>query len=109
MELTRTDGYRQLLEQISDAYTQGRVRAVQAVNTHMTQTYWKVGWQIVEFEQGGKAKAAYGKALISNLTNDLTPCATARDLAAATSSICPNVRNCPCARRAKKIPPQIHS
>jgi predicted nuclease of restriction endonuclease-like (RecB) superfamily len=60
-----------LLAQISDTYTQGRTRAVQAVNTHMTETYWQVGRHIVEFEQGGKNKAEYGKALISNLSRDL--------------------------------------
>jgi predicted nuclease of restriction endonuclease-like (RecB) superfamily len=47
------------------------MQAVQAVNTKMTQTYWQVGRQIVEFEQGGKSKAEYGKALISNLASDL--------------------------------------
>ncbi len=71
MELTRTDGYRQLLEQISDTYTQGRIQAVQTINTQITQTYWQVGRQIVEFEQGGKSKAEYGKALIDNLARDL--------------------------------------
>ena len=30
--LTQTGGYRQLLEHISETYTAGRVRAVQAVN-----------------------------------------------------------------------------
>jgi predicted nuclease of restriction endonuclease-like (RecB) superfamily len=64
--------YLDLLRQISDTYTQGRIQAVQAVNTHITQTYWQVGRQIVEFEQGGKAKAQYGKALISNLASDLS-------------------------------------
>nr|WP_315486910.1 DUF1016 N-terminal domain-containing protein [uncultured Undibacterium sp.] len=57
--------YLDLLKQISDTYTQGRIQAVQAVNTHITQTYWQVGRQIVEFEQGGKA-------LISNLASDLS-------------------------------------
>jgi hypothetical protein len=32
--------YLDLLRQISDTYTQGRMQAVQAVNTHITQTYW---------------------------------------------------------------------
>lgn len=71
MELTTTDDYRQLLEQISDTYTQGRIQAVQTINTQITQTYWQVGRQIVEFEQGGKSKAEYGKALIDNLARDL--------------------------------------
>ena len=72
MELTTGKGYRDLLQQISDTYTQGRNQAVQAVNTHITQTYWQVGRQIVEFEQGGKARAEYGKALISKLASDLS-------------------------------------
>ncbi len=61
MELSTDKGYPDLLQQISDTYTQGRIQAVQAVNTHITQTYWQVGRQIVEFEQGGKARAEYGK------------------------------------------------
>ena len=71
MKLTTEKAYLDLVEQISDAYTQGQVRAVQAVNSHVAQTYWQVGRQIVEFEQGGKSKAEYGKALISNLARDL--------------------------------------
>ena len=71
MELTQTDGYQQLLEQISDAYTQGRVRAVQAVNAHLIEAYWQVGRHIVEYEQAGSLRAEYGKALISTLAADL--------------------------------------
>ena len=71
MELTQTSGYRQLLEQISDAYTQGRVRAVQAVNTQLVDTYWQVGRHIVEFEQAGSLRAEYGKALLNQLAADL--------------------------------------
>jgi predicted nuclease of restriction endonuclease-like (RecB) superfamily len=70
-ELTSHDGYRELLEQISQTYTQGRVRAVQAVNAQITETYWQVGRHIVEFEQGGKTRADYGKALIASLAQDL--------------------------------------
>lgn len=71
MELSATDGCRQLLDQISETYAQGRVQAVQAVNSQIAQTYWQVGRRIVEFEQGGKSKAEYGKALIDNLARDL--------------------------------------
>ncbi len=70
-ELSSQDGYRELLEQISQTYTQGRVRAVQAVNAQITETYWQVGRHIVEFEQGGKTRADYGKALIASLAQDL--------------------------------------
>lgn len=71
MEVTRTDGYRQLLEQISDVYTQGQVRAVWAVNVQLIETYWQVGRHIVEFEQAGSLRAEYGKALINTLAADL--------------------------------------
>ena len=71
MELTPTDGYRQLLEQISGAYTQGRVRAVQAVNAQLIEAYWQVGRHIVDYEQAGQLRAEYGKALISTLAADL--------------------------------------
>jgi len=70
-ELSSQDGYRELLEQISQTYTQGRVRVVQAVNAQITETYWQVGRHIVEFEQGGKTRADYGKALIASLAQDL--------------------------------------
>jgi predicted nuclease of restriction endonuclease-like (RecB) superfamily len=72
VDLTRSDGYQQLLDQISDAYTQGRVRAVQAVNAQLIDTYWQVGCHIVEFEQGGSLRAEYGKALINTLAADLS-------------------------------------
>jgi hypothetical protein len=71
MELSADDGYLQLLEQISDTYTRGRVRAVQAVNTQLIDTYWQLGRHIVEFEQAGHVRAEYGAALIRNLAADL--------------------------------------
>src|SRR5262249_36716972 len=37
-----------------------------------TATYWEVGRRIVEFEQGGEARAAYGQALLPQLAQDLT-------------------------------------
>jgi len=71
MELSTTDGYLQLLQEISDTYTQGRLRAVQAVNAQLIDTYWHVGCHIVEFEQAGQARAEYGTALIQRLAIDL--------------------------------------
>ncbi len=71
MELTTTDGYRQLLEQISDTYRQGQIRAIQAVNAQLIETYWRVGQYIVEFKQGGKARSEYGTALTAELAKNL--------------------------------------
>ncbi len=72
MELTTTPDYQNLLEQISETYTQGRIGAIQAVNSHLVETYWHVGQHIVEFEQNGKIRADYGKALMVGLAKDLS-------------------------------------
>ena len=37
----------------------------------MTASYWEIGRRIVEFEQGGEGRAAYGDALIQRLGTDL--------------------------------------
>jgi predicted nuclease of restriction endonuclease-like (RecB) superfamily len=71
-ELTTDSEYQQLVGRISEVYTEGRIRATQAVNVHITQTYWQIGHDIVEFEQGGKVRAEYGKALLATLSRDLT-------------------------------------
>lgn len=67
----RIGGYENLVTQISIIYGAGRQRVIQAVNTGMVETYWKIGQYIVEFEQGGNSKAQYGKALLENLSKDL--------------------------------------
>ena len=38
----------------------------------MAATYWQIGRQIVVYEQAGKKRAEYGKALIEKLSEDLT-------------------------------------
>jgi predicted nuclease of restriction endonuclease-like (RecB) superfamily len=49
-----------------------RRAAARSVNAVMTATYWAVGRRIVEGEQGGQERAAYGEALIKRLGGDLT-------------------------------------
>jgi predicted nuclease of restriction endonuclease-like (RecB) superfamily len=71
MELSTADKYQSLLVKISNAYTRGQIRAHQAVNIQLLETYWEIGQYIVEFEQGGQTKAEYGKALLNNLARDL--------------------------------------
>ena len=70
-ELTTDADYQQLLIRIGETFKAGQVRAHQAVNSVMTETYWQIGHDIVEFEQGGKFRADYGKALLINLSHDL--------------------------------------
>ena len=57
-----------LRQLISDA----RSRALRAVDVIQVQTCWQVGRHIVEFEQGGAARAAYGKRLLPMLAEQLT-------------------------------------
>jgi predicted nuclease of restriction endonuclease-like (RecB) superfamily len=64
--------YGNLVERISDTYTQGRKNATIAVNQHLVETYWRIGQYVVEFEQDGKTKADYGTALLPRLSKDLT-------------------------------------
>lgn len=67
-----TGGYQNLLNRISETFSNGYQKTVAAVNSNMVETYWKIGEHIVEFEQGGKIKAEYGKALLTNLSKDLS-------------------------------------
>lgn len=50
-----------------------RHAVARSVNTVMTATYWQVvGRRIVEFEQGGQERAAYGQSLLRRLSGDLS-------------------------------------
>lgn len=72
-ELIKPDNnYQGLITQISETYRQGQQSATIAVNSHLVNTYWKIGQDIVEFEQEGKLRAEYGKALLKNISKDLT-------------------------------------
>ena len=51
---------------------QARRAAARSVNALMTASYWEIGRRIVEFEQGGTDRAAYGEALVKRLANDLS-------------------------------------
>lgn len=64
-------GYDHLLGGIHALITTARHVSVRAVNAVMTATYWDIGRQIVEFEQGGKSRAAYGAGLLERLSADL--------------------------------------
>lgn len=71
-DITTDDGYQSLLGKISEVYSIGQTRATQAVNAHITETYWQIGRDIVEFEQGGNIRAEYGKRLVATLARDLS-------------------------------------
>lgn len=61
-----------LLVDIRRIVEQARGQVKQTVNTAMLQAYWQIGRLIVEDEQGGKTRAAYGKATLKRLSQQLT-------------------------------------
>ncbi|THG82984.1 DUF1016 domain-containing protein [Pseudomonas sp. A-1] len=60
-----------LLGSLGELIRQARQRALRAVDTIQVQTCWEIGRHIVEFEQGGEARAEYGKKLLSTLARVL--------------------------------------
>lgn len=64
--------YSELVNHITDLWTEAKADAITAVNAHLLDANWKTGQYIVEFEQKGMARAEYGKQLLVNLSKDLT-------------------------------------
>ena len=62
---------RPLLAELAELIRQARQQALRAVDTLQVQTCWEIGRHIVEFEQGGQARAAYGKKLLPTLAERL--------------------------------------
>ena len=63
---------RNLLGELRGLIQAARQQAVRAVDQVQVQTCWEVGRHIVEFEQGGKSRAAYGAGLLAGLAEALT-------------------------------------
>ena len=64
--------YQRLVCDITSLWNQAREKAISAVNTELLEANWQTGKYIVEFEQGGKSRAEYGKQLLVTLAKDLT-------------------------------------
>jgi predicted nuclease of restriction endonuclease-like (RecB) superfamily len=63
--------YAALLKTIIHAHDMARSGAVQAVNRSLLLRNWIIGAWLVEFEQHGADRAAYGAKLLTNLARDL--------------------------------------
>lgn len=61
----------QIIHDISDILRQAQANAYRNINKAMVQAYWLVGKRIVEENQQGEAKAAYGKSIIKNISQAL--------------------------------------
>ncbi len=64
--------YGGLIGGIAELLEVSRRTTARTVNALMTATYWEIGRRIVEFEQGGKARAEYGEELLQRLATDLS-------------------------------------
>jgi predicted nuclease of restriction endonuclease-like (RecB) superfamily len=65
-------GLDDLMGQLRQLIADARSRALRAVDAIQVLTCWQVGRHIVEFEQGGAARAAYGQRLLPLLAERLT-------------------------------------
>jgi predicted nuclease of restriction endonuclease-like (RecB) superfamily len=64
--------YRGLIGGIAELLEASRRTTARTINALMTATYWEIGRRIVEFEQGGRARAEYGEELLQRLAKDLS-------------------------------------
>ena len=61
-----------LLQRIQKILEEARYKVYRTANTEMLRAYWSIGREIVEEEQKGKDRAAYGSALLEELARRLT-------------------------------------
>ena len=74
MKKSKTDiqSYKSFVSELRKLLENARHQAARAVNAILTATYWEIGRRIVEYEQGGKARAEYGEELLKRISDDLT-------------------------------------
>lgn len=65
-------GFDGLLRELREFITDSRQQVLRAVDVVQVRTCWGVGQHIVEFEQGGAARAEYGAKLVPRLAVKLT-------------------------------------
>ncbi|CBL44420.1 Protein of unknown function DUF1016 [gamma proteobacterium HdN1] len=70
--VTQTDALETLAGQIASVIQQARSHVRQSVNSAMVASYWEIGRLIVEHEQQGSARAAYGQQQLAVLSARLT-------------------------------------
>ncbi|PWV49571.1 DUF1016 N-terminal domain-containing protein [Chitinophaga sp. S165] len=61
-----------LFNNIAQIISEARQTAYRSSNSIMLRMYWEIGRLIIEDEQKGQEKAAYGKATLKNLARQLS-------------------------------------
>jgi len=67
-----TQNTSRILQRIQKILEEARYKVHRTANTEMLRAYWSIGREIVEEEQKGKDRAAYGSALLEELASRLT-------------------------------------
>jgi len=62
----------QLIGSVANVIRNARQRVFRMANSALLETYWQIGYLIVEDEQAGNAKAQYGKATLKKLSEALS-------------------------------------
>ena len=70
-ELVENKEYKELIENIGSVFNKAKNKIISAINVEMLDAYWKIGRNIVEFEQKGHLKAEYGSKLLLRISKDL--------------------------------------
>ena len=65
---TSQESFPPLLDALRGIIADSRRQVLRAVDTVQVQTYWQIGRHIVEYEQGGEARAEEGRAQHATLT-----------------------------------------
>ena len=63
--------FKELIIALSSINEELREQSIRAVNTSLTLRNWFFGFYILEFEQNGKDRAEYGKALLANISSEM--------------------------------------
>lgn len=71
-KIIKINEYKGVLKEVSELLETARRTTVRRINSVMVTTYWLIGQRVVEFEQQGRERAEYGRALIERLARDLT-------------------------------------
>ena len=67
-----SQGTEALLHSLRELIQEVRQRVIRAVDAVQVQACWEIGRHIVEFEQGGAARAEYGSRLLQALASSLS-------------------------------------
>lgn len=62
---------KEFVQEIKQLLNQARQKTYTATAYAMIECYWQIGKRIVEKEQQGQDRAAYGKEILQNLSDEL--------------------------------------